>query len=30
MSEIEWGKLLSGTDMRGKTISDEQRKANLT
>jgi phosphomannomutase len=30
MSEIKWEKLLSGTDVRGKAISDEQKKANLT
>lgn len=30
MSEINWGKLLSGTDVRGKAISDQNKKANLT
>jgi phosphomannomutase len=30
MSEINWGKLLSGTDVRGKAISDKNRPANLT
>lgn len=30
MSEIKWERLLSGTDVRGKAISNEQKKANLT
>lgn len=30
MSEINWKNLLSGTDVRGKAISDQKKKANLT
>jgi len=30
MSEINWEKLLSGTDVRGKAIADQIKKANLT
>ena len=30
MSKIKWEKLLSGTDVRGKAISDQNKKANLT
>ncbi|CCU78538.1 Phosphomannomutase [Halanaerobium saccharolyticum subsp. saccharolyticum DSM 6643] len=30
MSGIKWKKLLSGTDVRGKAISDQKKKANLT
>jgi len=30
MSKIEWGRLLSGTDVRGKAIETDGKKANLT
>lgn len=30
MSKIKWARLLSGTDVRGKAISDADKKANLT
>lgn len=30
MSKVKWKKLLSGTDVRGKAISDKKKEANLT
>ena len=30
MSRKKWEKLLSGTDVRGKAIADNNKKANLT